>query len=826
MLKTLGATSRLLTESITERVTSRTKDAKHKIDKIQKNSRDRLAETTKSATNKFKTVRKSLHDTLEMTQNLSLGRNHRSKSGKKTSSISPSSKSTGAYDFDRPQTLPDNDDLFQSITFNSPLNCRTNNCTNINNAESSYEIPKSLRSISSNSTDDRDSIAATQAPPSYDEIMKADAAAEASSSSDGMPRPTMRKKSKEAEMRNAYENHNIRKQLRNDLAVDSSEEENKYSVPCPNYPAPVLDDSIYGKLRSQLPVETSTPIQPPIRSKRRKDVEQDKEVLDDVDSNRATIGSNDLAVLDSAEKLKEILPREVSEDFSEKLRLDEAACPKPDRSESWSYYTNSDGESSPEPIYANEISNSCNESTIAEVEEEPVYGVLYNADSPNAPLLQPKAAERKRRSASKETDKVVYASVKKEANIRPAEVKCSMDILKEFDPLDRKTLDKFFSNKSNELILIENLLGEETYGTCNEENQFDYTSLETSEDDDDTEIPLPSPPERLDSLQETANENDETEVICRDESTAGKDEQRKTVIVHQNANLKSDSGDELEVSQTSIDDSKPSKSRWFLPSSSDSMKSKKGDGDDSSNSSGATIERRGSKTSMKSMFSNVMNKVEGIKRKTSFRSNSSNNAMANGNGKSETRTVLEMVPRPCLTQRLILHEGHLIRLPNRQDILKELHSRKAFIRDRRFQAYCDKDMKQPKENIPLEWITTIQCVSDHKFSNNFVDIYSFEITTTIPKSTNGDSLTNPNILVTSNDSGNTKMQRVCHMYGVAKESERFIWMQKILESITEVFPPGFSSRYYRAGWCYSKVCSFVILHSFVNDLKSSFFLVH
>lgn len=50
-----------------------------------------------------------------------------------------------------------------------------------------------------------------------------------------------------------------------------------------------------------------------------------------------------------------------------------------------------------------------------------------------------------------------------------------------------------------------------------------------------------------------------------------------------------------------------------------------------------------------------------------------------------------------------------------------------------------------------------------------------------------------------------KAQRVCHLYGVAKESERFLWMQKLLESMTEAFPPGFACRFYRAGWCYSKV---------------------
>lgn len=249
-------------------------------------------------------------------------------------------------------------------------------------------------------------------------------------------------------------------------------------------------------------------------------------------------------------------------------------------------------------------------------------------------------------------------------------------------------------------------------------------------------------------------------------------------------------------------ESKTSQTRWFMGTSSKSeskSKSKKRE-EKASNVAGddnKVMTPLSKTSSMKSMFSNVMNRVEGIKRKTSFRSQPA---------KNEVKTILEMIPRPCLTQRLILHEGHLIRLPSGvvEDILKELHSRKAYIRDKKFQAYFDKDLKTPKENIPLEWITTIQCVQNYKFSNNFLDIYCFEITTAIPKNTSN-NLSNPNMVITTNNSGNTKSQRVCHLYGVAKESERFIWMQKLLESLTDVFPPGFSCHFYRAGWCYSKV---------------------
>lgn len=851
LLKALGATSKLLTESITERVATRTKDAKHKIDKMHKNSRDRLAETTKIASNKIKNVRKNIHSTIEMTQNLSLGRGQKKGTFNNDSSTSSScgSKNISNYDVDRPQTVPANDDLFQSIKFNSPLSSKTNNCMNINNAESSYEIPKSIRStISSDSSETtldagRASLPTAKMissqPPSYDEIMRAEGAASSSHTSKSVnelrPHPIARNRSKNTvSVPNSYENHEIAKKATQNSRRDSSSSDNEteYAVPCPNFPAPVLSDGIYGKLRGQANEiasevnKVSSSVQAPTRSKRRKDYEQmelriklnEAEVT--VASNRATVDSNEFA---ASNKIPALFSRDVSEDFTEKLRLAEKSIPSPDRSDSWSYYeTNSDELSStPEPIYANDCNTKVDESP----SREPIYGVLYNIDSTDeGAMLVPKAVERKRRSARLSDQ---YAKVDK-SNKTTSQLRangvgddCSTDILKEFDPLDCKTFDKFFTNKSNELILLENLLGEETYGTCTDENSFAYTSLETSDDDEEINE-LPKPPERLDSLPEGENE-DASEAICRKDAaiqSTQNDENRQTIIVHQNVKLHSTSTenivDQLNVSAAStssttnksaIDDDigRTTKSRWFLSSFEGESKSKgvkksksERSLDEATNAEEFDRKSTSSKPSMmSSMFSNVKNKMEGIKRKTSFRSASQ---------KVEVKTILEMVPRPCLTQRLILHEGHLIRLPNRQDILKELHSRKAYIRDRKFQAYFDKDMKQPKENIPLEWITTIQCVNNSKGSNNSLDIYSFEITTAIPKNV-GDSLANPNMIMTSNNSGNTKTQRVCHIYGMAKESERFIWMQKLLESVTEVFPPGFSSRFYRAGWCYSKVSS-------------------
>lgn len=817
MLKALGTTSKLLTESITERVTNRTKDAKYKIDQIQKSSRERFAETTKSATNKLKSVRKNIHSTIEMTQNLSLGR----KKHNETSNTDNKLKAT-VFHLDRVQSVPANDEIFSSISFYSPLNSKTNKCANINTAESSYEIPKSTRSLFSDSNGLNQSASdklPLNPPPSYEEVLKED---EKANNERPNPIARNRKKSKTTDS-NIYENHAIILPNKNSKSnsSDEDEENDKYSMPCPNFPAPVLSEGVYGKIRSKDPgsdstddAVASTSMQPPTRSKRRIDtVVRDKEEVefDEINSNRATADSNEFPI---GAKYSKLLGSELSEDLSEKLKLDENKISNPGRSESWSYYDgNSDESSTSEPIYENE----CELRDKMVSESESVYGVLYNTDSINSKMLTPIAAARKRRSAGS-TDQ--YAVVNKSSGVKPRNMDETKDILKEFDPLDRRTLDKILANKSNELKLLESILGSETYGNCADESNYEYHSNDTSSDGDDIEE-VPTPPDRLDSLKECANED--AEEVGDGKPLKEKNDQfgenRRSVIVHQNVKLHSDNDENISNESSASNareenTEKASNSRWFFSLPFDS-KSKAKVERKLSNAQKPKEEKTYieeiedvledksmmtpvSKTSsMKSMFSNVMNKVEGIKRKTSFRNNAN---------KNDVKTILEMIPRPCLTQRLILHEGHLIRLPTGvvEDILKELHSRKAYIRDRRFQAYFDKDLKTPKENIPLETIITIQCVNNHKFTHNFVDIYCFEITTSISKK-DGSNLSNPNMVMTTNNSGNSKTQRMCHLYGVAKESERFLWMQKLLESMTDVFPPGFSTRFYRSGWCYSKV---------------------
>lgn len=875
LFKSLGATSKLLTESITERMSVRTKDAKHKIDKMQKSSLDLVAETKKMASSRLKNVRKNIHS--KIGDNFSLGR-----SPKTTNDYSMERPHTD-YSMERPQTVPANDELFQSISFNSPLAAKASNCYDL--TESSYEVPRKSISVA------RDIKSTPSLYPSLyklrDETFQP--SPQDSDSSDDefdgkkdfsiFERNTTVTQSMFSSLGAAEDQRPVAATRHNQSIenltdpkligtykqiVDSPDER-----PCPSYPPPVhqhVSDGLYGKLlKSNVSSSTDSdePVRAPVRTKRRKEYEETQirtkpnESLD-IHSNRATIDSNEYKTvpdLTSDDRIPRIFSRDISStDYSDRVEMEEKSISSPSRSESWAFYdtTRDDGGSSPEPIYANDGSTvkPFKEAVLEEAVQPPVrmrpiekpttspisesvYGVLYDKDLPGTPMLTPQAVIRKK-------------------NIQNADINQSTpsDIIREFDPLILTAIDQIFSSKSNELILLENLLGEETYGASggNEETvSVDAVSMTPDISDDEVEPivgeVIPRPPKRQDSLEPTSPTS---------KSQRNSDE-RRNVIIHQNLNLRSDSLENIldaeeaavapflaKVENTPVFVSEdlsnptPSRSNWFVSDSAESGASKSAESSKSSakpksekshptyappsyseaiGETPAAIAETTPKTSIKTMFSNVLTKMEiinlGIKRKTSFKGISP--AMT---AKADVHTIIEMIPKPMLTQRHIQHEGNIIRLPSAigDDILKEQHMRKAFIRDRKFQAYFDKDLKTAKENFSLDHITTIQCVSKHKFTNNSVELHCFEITTATPKNTASsgqmnNTMSNPNMMMTTTNSGNSKTQRVCHLYGVGKESDRFIWMQKLLEGMTDVFQTGYTCKFYRAGWCYLKVRS-------------------
>ncbi|XP_058976860.1 uncharacterized protein LOC101891160 isoform X2 [Musca domestica] len=757
---------------------------------------------------------------------------------------------------DRPQTLPPNDQVFNGITFTSPLSHKAKGMYDLRSQQedldNSYEVPRSVRVLKTEEDKENELLQ----PPSYHAVMKTSSNSSLATSHENTP-----VSSKRPIMTNplALEAANkvLNKRSQNSLSAGSSDTINSRdsidmppSPPMPSIPAPVLpsdfannnnnnNEAAYGKIN---------PVQPPVRHKRRKnyeDIQLRRELPEmNVTNLRPNIDSTELHAMNAAAVQAE---REESLILREKLLEEEKKTPQPDRSDSWEYYEDQDNASTSssnevDPIYAN---------------QEVTYGNVFEMATSNKDILTPRNAL-VQISEEESADECDLGAVGGSATAKP-----SKDIIQEFDPLMHKrgtTLK--CDDKSNQLLLLEYLLEEDTYGSVNDQScakSDDDISMCTSEEDNThmaataaTELPsgavkvLPTP-----NLPEKQLEKP---------STSAKPMQ----IVHQNAHLLSDSrenmlADDFEArvkpylsrvdenpttSSNRVDLSKPSaqkRSQWFV-SDDEQQQQKQGnspqarsnpfnkpnidDGESppsyleaigecpaDKNTETTTTQQKHSSTSQrtaarfmnntKNVFSNVKFHVDALKRKASFKTPQKS---------SDVKVTLQMIPRPSLSPLLVRYEGPLIRFPSGvvEDILKEMQNRKAILRDRQFQTFLDQEMKTPKEAIPLEYITTLQCVSNSRVTDNSTRFYCFEMTTSIPKNGSGGSsggvqqLSNPNLIITSSSAGNVKYQRTSHLYGVGKESERGIWMQKLLESLTNVVPVKYTCQYYRAGWCYLK----------------------
>ncbi|XP_036319243.1 uncharacterized protein LOC118733786 isoform X1 [Rhagoletis pomonella] len=800
LLKSIGSTSKLLTESIGERVALKAKGVKNKFDKNFSNISSETANRLRSVGKNFNT-------------NFTLTKKDKEK---------PKEVATAQFHTGRPQTLPPNDQVFGSISFTSPLNRKADAVDDLSasTADCSYDLPRSLKLTRS----DLD----LPSPPSYEDALKT-APQPAFERNAPVSKSLMVPKHIAAEAANVA----LKKQRSNASLQNVAEEESATgsssvansrdsldfpSPPMPTFPPPALPkevvtditDGLYGRLK---------PIQPPQRLKRRKNYEEIQ--LRRVVENPSPVGGASLRPnVDSAELHQlnmEVAASEREESMllRKQILAAENQMPKPDRSESWEYFADSVEESvcsTPEPVYAN---------------DEATYGRVFemaSSSKPNSSQVQPRPVE------------LVEGAV-------GGCVKPPVEVIKEFDPLlSRKAATICNSDKSNQLLLLEHLLEEDIYGTVSgdqvksdddismctseEDNQIATAVITTavvSQDPTPATVVLPTPT----NAKPTNNTNE-----------AGS----QLRIVHQNAHLLSESTENMlddnearvrpylsrledqPASGRNIDLARASENRtqWFVQDNKENKEQQRrnpfnklnieGDGPPSYLEA-IGVEDRPSLTaneqkSRASRFMNTMNvfstnvkqRVGAITRKGSFKVAA----------KSDLKVTLQMVPRPTLSPLLVRYEGPLIRFPSGvvEDILKEMQNRKAILRDRQFQTFLDQEMKTPKESIPLEYITTLQCVSNSRVTDNSTHFYCFEITMSVPKnqpnSSNVQAMSNPNLVMTSTSSGNCKHQRVAHLYGVSKESERGVWMQKLLESLTNTIPPKYACHYYRAGWCYLK----------------------
>lgn len=737
---------------------ARTKDATQKLDKLQQSSRDIITDTTRSASSRLLSAGKSLQqsslDRLKSTKRTI--QNVRQTIGMSivgANQMTPGATSNEPNDHDLNRWHSEHK-VFESIAFESNLKSKETSNSYAPSAEASYEVPRSYAMAGD-----------LESPPSYRELYRT------------LPDDTNR---------NAALTQ----------SVDFSGYRKTANIPFPNFPAPILP------LEQEEPFDRTaasnyTQMSPVVRNNRSKDYEdtqirfKSKPPADDVPSNRATVDSQEYMQLNaSLDRLDSCFSRSIiSADFSKA----EQNLPSPSRSESWAFYDtaatttstaatqhdDADSGSSPEPIYENNHT-----ATVVVAESEPIYGAVYTMhESPGGTLLAPVAVPRqKRKSAS---------SPKVESKTN--------EILKEFDPMDWSAVDQMFSSKSNELILLESLLAEDTYGTLATVNSDELS--DTEDDDEPSAGSTDLPASQSDSLKVATN--------TAAAATKPAEELRKSVIVHQNLKLHAfDLIDEDAAVAPFLAKCEPKgtaepNTNWFVECATQPP---------ATTPSGIAPppyveilpevlpadERRSKFTSI---FTNVF-----TKRKPSFKSPP--RAATDLKIYSRETALSPMQCRPQLTQRLTLHEGTIIRLPSKavDDILKEQHRAMAFIRDRRFQVYTDKEMKCAKETIPLEHIVAIQCVSQHKFTNNSVELHCFEVTTVAPKNGEaaGSIATTSTATISPDKVKPDKLIRTTHLYGVAKESDRFIWMQKLFEGLTDLLPTAHTCRYYRAGWCFLK----------------------
>ncbi|XP_053694159.1 uncharacterized protein LOC128742009 [Sabethes cyaneus] len=849
LFKSIGITSKLLSESISERVTHKTMKVASKLDKNLKSSKSSFSSWSSEAGSKLKTVSKSINSIAEEKLSLSLAR-------KKGGSKTKRSNSTGGgeeEDFlERRQTAPpENSDLMRNIQFNSPLNNKVNNredLTKGSSSSSTYDIPKSAKPTNYGE------------PPPYEESYKSNSSASlASASSSSTNPPPAGTFSRSSGLSQSLYSKVIPKRdrkgdsdipspapLRSKTKSESNLCESKFyidsvreidinssseSIPPPKTPAPVLRtepatgkaENPYGKLNI---------VTRPVSSSSSEEDNNLPEILKRIQIRKKVANYEDVAVGDSsAPDSRRATCNSVNRVFSRRSSsLDEIRNNLNLRSNSWNFYdvNNSrdededdeeDGDSSrvstPEPTYVN---------------DGQIYGQICEMETS---LLKPEPL-----------------------NARPPrhdydEVSIS-DIIDEFDPLNQRRSLVVLLEKTNELALIENILGAESYG------------LEASEDGSKG---LPKPPKRSDSLMESSTSseppNKATPPIPQRKRKSKSP--RRTMIIHQNLNLPSDSVENLvdeaaiepylsvveesAANQEPVDLSYPSsssqgpQSSWFVTDAATTepdrfLKNSKVDPINEKPANNKPVEKIhkelpselscideddtylpsymeaiGANETVTDPFAaaagpaptvagkpSVTSKLfNALKRKSSFKA------------KTDVRTVLEMVPKPLLTERFISHHGHLLKLPSGMigDVFNELTPRSVVLKEKIIQTYQDPQKTQPKESLHLKFILSLQCVVQHKFNNEGLDLHCFEVVLALPKKEGGSTanqqlVTNPNLVITSTNSGNVKTLRQSYMFGVHKRSDRNVWMGKILQSVTDVFPDGCLAEFMRAGWCYMK----------------------
>ena len=759
----------MLSDSIGERITEKTSSAKHKIVKDYKSSKNMIENWTEekksNTTKKLKNVRERLSNAT-----FSLKRKDKSE---RRASFDMVSK-------DRPQTMPpNNDELFQSLSFHSPLNNRTNNSENIPGESATYEIPKSFRLSERTSSECNDL-------PSYDDAVKDDHC---------LQRNTILTQSMYT-MVQKNGSKSVKNKSDTNLNENSDEPDNYEDVyPRPRSPPripppPLPKEGIYGKIKSvpSLNYENA----PPIVKRRPPGVNIIEEIqLRDDESTRANISSS------------QIFSRNISDNFSTSgaINMSKKASSTANVSqcESWGNYDGMSIDSvvsSVEPIYSNDE----NERVDNESTDERLYGRMFEM---NTDMLSPQ--------------KILNTDTANALRRSLAAVSLTRELLTEFDPLsNEKKLEEFMTNNTNHLALLETLLGEETYGSIGDQNLIeDETSFE--EDSSVESVTLhPSPPERLDSLDVI----EATPVVVASLPAAPKipprsskkTPERQSQIIHQNLHLRAESYENLDdvsepflakvieqpkPSNVDLTRPKPTKTNWFVDNEPEKFTKNILDNPLNNNNQQKSQEKvmktvpilppkqnnldnylptyEESKNDEIVAGTSGSNIIKPEKTKTSiFQSmlNLKRKPSLSRQSKPEVAVVVQRdyITRPPFSEdyNLLLDKTVILfKLPSGvlEDILKELNPRFIELKRKQFKAYSDSDFKILKEHIDLTHMSSCQYVVNHKFTDGGRQIYCFEMNLAIPKhsSTSGPS---------NSSSPSYKTNRVTHVYGIHTKMEK------------------------------------------------------
>lgn len=722
----------MLTEAIGERIGDKTSGARHKIVKEYKNSINVLenwtSETKSSTAKKFKDVKTKIN-------NLSLSRN------KVRRSISNDGD-------ERPQTIDiGNDEMFQSLTFNSPLNnVRSYNLENIPGELNSttYETPKKIYKQKS-----------IEELPRYEDVMN---------NSEFLKRNTKLTQSlNEMIKRNNLEKNKKNNDTRmNTIGSESSSDESEKSSP-PKMPAPVLpDESVYGKVR-KLPttdyenapmIPLRKPPPPPI------DAVKKREAIAQADSNRATISS-----LFSEDNSLTLQPSISSENSFTRSR-------DFGRSDSWSF-VNSDNVS--------RITTLSNES------DEPIYA---NDENERIGNQEPPKVER---------PKGIISPVK----ILNTDKKLSQtstltrEILNEFDPLSRESFDVYVMQSMNHMALLETLLSEETYGAVADSHSF----VDVEHTDDSSED--------LNRSESRLNEIKEEEVITPLPPLRTKTPRQSSVIIHQNLKLKDSIENLAEPFLAKVDDQpstsgmvdlsrpKTSKTSWFVEKESENFV--KNNLDNPKNYSTTSSHDKVVKSIPQLPKVNNATANQDTSYLPSYEESKNDEIVTASGEETPTNSVVksrsgifsfnlrrknslkekkidpkDFIVKPPFSEDVSnAHDKNMIlfKLPSGviEDMLKELNPRFVELKRRQFRAFSDPELKVLKEHLDLSYLSSVQYLINHKFSDFKTDcgrqIYCFEINLSVPKGNVGNEMLDSKGIP-------VKTQRITYVYGIHSKQEK------------------------------------------------------